>query len=109
MNSFASRIRKYHCPDGGPACRQAGLVGAFEIMIIVYAISSLTKNYIYVGMTNDLTRRLQEHNSGQNQSTKAYKPFKLIYKEESEDRITARKREKYLKSGIGKEFLKELK
>jgi putative endonuclease len=51
-------------------------------MIIVYAISSQVKNYIYVGMTNDLTRRLQEHNSGQNQSTKAYKPFELIYKEE---------------------------
>ncbi|MBL7889822.1 MAG: GIY-YIG nuclease family protein [Bacteroidia bacterium] len=78
-------------------------------MIIVYAISSLAKNYVYVGMTNDLTRRLQEHNSGQNQSTKAYKPFKLIYKEENEDRTSARKREKYLKSGIGKEFLKKLK
>ncbi|MBL7883266.1 MAG: GIY-YIG nuclease family protein [Bacteroidia bacterium] len=78
-------------------------------MIIVYAILSQVKDYIYVGMTNDLTRRLHEHNSGQNRSTKAYKPFELIYKEELEDRISARKREKYLKSGVGKEFLKKLK
>lgn len=59
-------------------------------------------------MTNDISRRVLEHNKGQNQSTKAYKPFKLIYTEEFADRITARKKEKYLKSGIGKEFLKNL-
>ena len=43
-----------------------------------------------------------------NQSTKAYKPFKLIYEEKCEDRIAARKREIYLKSGVGKEFLRSL-
>ena len=52
------------------------------IMIYVYAIKSLIKNYIYVGMSNDLERRLSEHNKGENRSTKAYKPFILIYKEE---------------------------
>ena len=77
-------------------------------MIVVYAISSLERNYIYVGMTDNLDRRLAEHNNGENKSTKAYRPFKLIYQEESADRLTARKREKYFKSGIGKEFLKTL-
>ena len=48
-------------------------------MIYVYAIKSFTRHYIYVGMTNDIDRRLTEHNNGENRSTKAYKPFMLIY------------------------------
>lgn len=77
-------------------------------MYIVYAIKSTTKNYIYVWMTNNLDRRIKEHNNWRNQSTKSYVPFELIYKEEYENRIDARKREKYLKSGIWKEILKKL-
>jgi putative endonuclease len=60
-------------------------------------------------MTNNINRRLAEHNNGENRSTKAYKPFVLIWKEQFKSRIEARAREKYLKSGIGKEFLKALK
>ncbi|MBL7695740.1 MAG: GIY-YIG nuclease family protein [Ferruginibacter sp.] len=74
----------------------------------MYAIRSLTRNYIYVGHTNDLKRRLSEHNNGENRSTKAYKPFVLLYSEQVPDRNMARIREKYLKSGIGKEFLRSL-
>ena len=59
-------------------------------------------------MTNVLERRIAEHNNGENKSTKAYRPFKLIYSETFPDRISARAKEKYLKSGIGKEFLKML-
>ena len=77
-------------------------------MIMVYAIRSSSRNYLYVGMTNDLERRLKEHNNGENRSTKAYKPFTLIYSEEFPDRISARIKERYLKSGVGKEFLKTL-
>jgi putative endonuclease len=77
-------------------------------MYYVYAIKSLVRNYIYVGLTNDIERRIDQHNKGENRSTKAYKPFKLIHKEQFETRVEARKREKYLKSGIGKEFLKSL-
>jgi putative endonuclease len=77
-------------------------------MYYVYAIKSLSKNYIYVGMTNNIERRQKEHNDGENRSTKAYKPFVLIMKEEFETRVEARRREKYLKSGIGKEFLKSI-
>ncbi len=95
---------------GWRTCRQAGLVDILtgSSMIVVYAISSVERNYIYVGMTDNLERRLAEHNTGENRSTKAYRPFALIYQETSIDRITARKREKYLKSGVGKEFLKSL-
>ena len=74
----------------------------------VYAIVSEKRNYIYVGLTNNLERRLEEHDSGRNKTTKPYKPFKLIYKEKFAERIEAREKEKYLKSGVGKEFLKTL-
>ncbi|MBM3425926.1 MAG: GIY-YIG nuclease family protein, partial [Bacteroidetes bacterium] len=74
----------------------------------VYAIKSLSKGYIYVGLTNNLERRIQEHNSGKSRATKSYTPFRLIYSEKVGARIEARKREKYLKSGIGKEFLKKI-
>jgi putative endonuclease len=60
-------------------------------MYYVYAIKSLVRNYIYVGLTNDIQRRVDQHNKGENRSTKAYKPFELIYKEEFETRIEARK------------------
>jgi len=78
-------------------------------MFTVYAIRSQVRNYIYVGMTSNMERRLKEHNNGENRSTKAYKPFELIYTETFETRVEAREKEKYLKSGIGKEFLKNLK
>jgi putative endonuclease len=77
-------------------------------MFFVYAIKSTVRNYIYVGMTNNVNRRLIEHNNGENRSTKAYKPFVLIYTAEFQTRIEAREKEKYLKSGIGKEYLKSL-
>jgi putative endonuclease len=75
----------------------------------VYAISSLKRNYIYVGLTDNIERRFMEHNSGKNKTTKPYLPFKIIYKEEFETREEARIREKYYKSGIGKEKLKQIR
>jgi putative endonuclease len=73
---------------------------------IVYAIRSSLDNRIYVGFTLNLENRLNEHNQGKTRSTKGYRPWKLIYQEIAETREEARKREKYLKSGSGKEFLK---
>jgi len=77
-------------------------------MFFAYALKSQIRNYIYVGLTNDVDRRLIEHNCGYNKKTKAYKPFKLIYSKKFETRHEARLKEKYLKSGIGKEFLKNI-
>lgn len=78
-------------------------------MFFVYAIKSEIRNYIYVGLTDDINRRFGEHQSGKNKTTKPYRPFKIILTEEYKTREEARKKEKYLKSGIGKEFLKSLK
>jgi putative endonuclease len=74
----------------------------------VYAIKSKVDKRIYVGLTNELERRLKEHNLGHTKSTRAYKPWFLIYQEMVETRDQARKREKYFKSGCGKEFLKTI-
>ena len=75
-------------------------------MFKVYALKSLNHNFIYVGMTKDLGKRLIRHNNGYVRSTKIYAPFKLIYFETCENGIKAREREKYLKSTSGKRFLK---
>ena len=77
-------------------------------MYYVYAIKSISRNYIYVGMTNNLELRFLQHNNGESKTTKPYRPFLLIFSEILETRIEARNKEKYLKSGTGKEFLKAL-
>ena len=56
------------------------------------------QNKTYVGYTNDLDRRLKEHNTGQNYFTKRYMPWKIKYTEEYNDVFSAKKREKYLNS-----------
>jgi len=73
----------------------------------VYVLHSLTKNIFYKGLTNDLNRRILEHNSGKCQSTKNFIPLKLVYVQICENRLDARKIEKFLKSGIGRECLQE--
>jgi putative endonuclease len=75
----------------------------------VYAIKSLLKNYIYVWLTKNLERRFNQHNSGQNKTTKPYTPYKIIYEEKYITRNEARIKEKYFKSWCGKEFLKWIK
>jgi len=77
-------------------------------MYYVYAIKSLNKNYIYVGLTNNPERRIKQHNSGKEITTRPYSPFMNLIIENYPNRIEARKREKYLKSGCGKEYLKSL-
>ena len=59
-------------------------------------------------MTANIEKRLREHNCGYTKSTKAYSPWQLFFFEEYETREEARKREIYLKSGVGKEKIKEL-
>jgi len=61
---------------------------------------------IYVGMARSAVKRLKEHNAGKNRYTKGLRPWKLFFLESFPDWSTGRKREIYLKSGVGKEFLK---
>ena len=76
-------------------------------MFFVYVIRSSVNGHFYVGMTEDVEARLHRHNRGENKSKKAHKPWSLFFFESFETRIEARNREVYLKSGIGKEFIKK--
>ena len=78
-------------------------------MVWVYAISSVVRNYIYVGMTKDVDARLARYNKGREKITKPYAPFQLIYTEVCANRVKAREREKYWKSGIGKQKLLDIR
>lgn len=67
-------------------------------MYYVYLIKSkIRDNEIYIGSTNDLRRRLKEHNEGMEVSTKRYKPWGLLYYEAYFKETYARMREKRLK------------
>lgn len=76
-------------------------------MFFVYVIKSEFNGFFYVGLTTSVTNRIIQHNKGMTKSTKPFKPWKLFFSEEYETRIEARKREKYLKSGVGKEYIKK--
>ena len=68
-------------------------------MYYVYVLKSLKDNKFYIGSIDNIKRRLLEHNSGKNLSTKSRRPFKLIYFEKFEKRNGARWREyKFKKS-----------
>lgn len=75
----------------------------------VYVLSSTKRNYHYIGITDDIERRVSQHNKGYNKTTKPYYPYKIIIKESYDDRGAARKREKWLKSGVGRDYIKNLK
>ena len=77
-------------------------------MYFVYALQSLKDNHLYVGISENVEKRLHAHNRGHVKSTKPRRPFKIIYVEEVSDRKAARNREKQLKSGCGREFLKNI-
>lgn len=75
----------------------------------VYAIKSQKDGRIYVGMSSDPEKRIITHNKGEVFSTKGFRPWVLIFLEDcGKERIFARKREKYWKSGVGKETLKNI-
>lgn len=77
-------------------------------MYYLYILKSLKDGEHYIGITDNVSKRVAEHNSGKTKSTKNRRPFILIYKEEHKSRITARERERYLKSYSGAKEKKEL-
>jgi len=75
-------------------------------MFYTYVIQSKKDNKWYTGHTNDLRKRFNEHNSNKVYSTKSRSPFSLIYYEVCLNQQDARSREKYLKTEMGKRYLK---
>lgn len=74
-------------------------------MWFVYVLKSLSSKFIYVGSTNNLDRRLNEHNQLKVLSTKHYAPFKICAYVAVETEKQARVLEKYFKTGSGKAVL----
>ncbi|MDP7026142.1 MAG: GIY-YIG nuclease family protein [Candidatus Marinimicrobia bacterium] len=75
--------------------------------ITVYILSSKVNAVRYIGITNNISRRLKEHRSTGSTVERLLGTFDLIYKEEYFDYKSARKREKFLKSGKGREWMNE--
>ncbi|MFA6006594.1 MAG: GIY-YIG nuclease family protein [Candidatus Paceibacterota bacterium] len=79
-------------------------------MSCVYVLLSEKTGKRYVGSSHENIPdiRLRAHNAGKTSSTKAGRPWKLIHTESCEDFTEARKRENWLKSGTGREYLDKL-
>ena len=76
-------------------------------MWFVYVLYSTSANKTYVGFTNNMERRFREHNLTEASGfTLRYRPWILIRFEEFSDKTQAMKREKFLKSGQGRELTK---
>ncbi len=74
-------------------------------MYYVYILQSQKNKDIYVGYTTDLKNRVLLHNSGKVKSTKAYKPWLLIYYEAYRNKFDATLRENELKLHAAKTLL----
>jgi len=76
-------------------------------MYYVYVLRSKKNGRFYTGHTDNLERRISEHNRGKSKSTFNRGPFELVYFESRPTRSQAVSREKFLKGGKGREFLKK--
>lgn len=74
----------------------------------VYILESRLNNNLYVGVSRDLKKRLKEHNDGLNQSTKSFRPWKIIHYEAYLNKRDADRREKYLKTSQGSRLLRRM-
>ncbi|MBI2459463.1 MAG: GIY-YIG nuclease family protein [Parcubacteria group bacterium] len=74
-------------------------------MYYTYVLISIKDKKLYIGFTNDLSKRFLEHQNGQVNSTRDRRPLKLVYYEACHDKYKALGREKYFKTGFGRKFL----
>lgn len=76
-------------------------------MFYVYVLQSLADSGLYIGYTANLRLRLAQHQRGDSQATKSRRPWRLIYYEAYIDQDDALGRERFLKSGTGRSFLRK--
>ena len=75
-------------------------------MYIVYVLYSRNHDKLYIGYTSNLSNRMESHNETGRGYTKRYRPWVVIYTEEYSDRSEAMKREKELKGGQGRSWIR---
>jgi len=77
-------------------------------MFYVYVLRSEKTRRRYIGSSQDIETRLRQHNSGQSLATKHGAPWKLLHHEEFPTRAEAVRRERFFKTGKGRDFLDQL-
>lgn len=94
---------------GRQAEYEPDLVGAhlkhMEYYVYVLRSSKFERNY--VGFTKNLSKRFRQHFAGKNKSTKPYLPWVVLFFETFLPKEEALKREKFLKTGKGREYIKK--
>jgi putative endonuclease len=75
-------------------------------MYYSYVLRSLTKGVLYKGSTQNVQVRLEQHNAGLVKYTSRYMPWEIVLCEEFQTRSEAMKREKWYKTGVGREWIR---
>ena len=78
-------------------------------MYTVYVLYSDSSNKHYTGFTTNLENRLLSHNELGKEWTSKYRPWNLIYTKSFEEKKEALQYERWLKSGVGREFINSIK
>jgi putative endonuclease len=74
-------------------------------MFTTYVLRSVSTGHFYTGSTSDFDARMKQHNSDLSTSTKNRGPWELLYREEFKTRAEAMARERYFKTGAGRDEL----
>ena len=77
-------------------------------MYYVYILLNQSKTKTYTGVTDNINKRLTEHNLGKVKSSRPYRPYKIIHTESFITLSEARQREKFYKSTAGRRQLKKM-
>jgi putative endonuclease len=77
-----------------------------SMFFYVYVLESGKNKNLYIGYTNNLRKRIKEHNQGFTKSTRPFLPWHLIYYEACLNEKDAKRREKYFKTNQGRRLLK---
>jgi len=92
-------VRNFVIPD----CKNAI---SNVVWFYTYVLKCETTETFYTGSTNDLKRRIEQHNNGKVHYTKNKLPVRLVYFEACLNKDDAYRRERYLKTGMGKRYIK---
>ncbi|MGQ0665829.1 MAG: GIY-YIG nuclease family protein [Nitrospiraceae bacterium] len=77
-------------------------------MYYLYILLNEARTRTYTGVSNNVEKRLRDHNEGRVQSSRPYRPYKVIYTNAFETLSEARKEERFYKSITGRRRLKEM-
>lgn len=91
------------CPQ---SLKRQLLQAGIHAMFYTYVIKSESDHKLYIGWTDNLKSRIEKHNAGKVVATKSRIPFTLVYYEACNNKEKAIKREKQLKTGFGRKYLR---